>query len=103
MLIISYYFIILSYYSYCLEICGGTYHSIIGVLILQKHAIYVVCKSSKYDYADILLFMLSTLKLRDIKYIAGILMCKKRNVIFKCYFSEELIALNTLHEVVPTW
>ena len=26
---------------------------------------------------------------------------KKRD--FKCYFSEKLIALNTLHEVVPTW
>ena len=24
-------------------------------------------------------------------------------VIFKCYSSEELITLNTLHEVVPTW
>ena len=23
--------------------------------------------------------------------------------IFKCYSSEKLIALNTLHEVVPTW
>ena len=27
----------------------------------------------------------------------------KKCMIFKCYSSEELIALNTLHEVVPTW
>ena len=27
----------------------------------------------------------------------------KKGVIFKCYSSEKLIALNTLHEVVPTW
>ena len=28
---------------------------------------------------------------------------KWKCVIFKCYSSEELITLNTLHEVVPTW
>ena len=28
---------------------------------------------------------------------------KKEEVIFKCYSSEKLLALNTLHEVVPTW
>ena len=27
----------------------------------------------------------------------------KKGVIFMCYSSEKLIALNTLHEVVPTW
>ena len=27
---------------------------------------------------------------------------KKKSVIFQCYSSEKLIALNTLHEVVPT-
>ena len=26
-----------------------------------------------------------------------------KSVIFKCYSYEELIALNSLHEVVPTW
>ena len=28
---------------------------------------------------------------------------EKKSVIPKCYSSEKLIALNTLHEVVPTW
>ena len=28
---------------------------------------------------------------------------KWKCVIFKCYFSEKLITLNILHEVVPTW
>ena len=28
---------------------------------------------------------------------------KWKCVIFKCYSSEKLITLNTLHEVVPTW
>ena len=30
-------------------------------------------------------------------------MSDKRGVIFKSYSSYKLIALNTLHEVVPTW
>ena len=28
---------------------------------------------------------------------------KKKSVIFMCYSSEKLIALNTIHKVVPTW
>ena len=28
---------------------------------------------------------------------------KKKSVIFKCYSSKKLIALNTLHEVIPNW
>ena len=34
---------------------------------------------------------------------ANMLDLNEKNVIFKCYSSEKLIALNTLHGVVPTW
>ena len=37
------------------------------------------------------------------KHVAVINGKKWKCVIFKCYSSEKLIALNTLHEVVPTW
>ena len=29
--------------------------------------------------------------------------CKKKSIFLKCYSSKKLIALNTLHRVVPTW
>ena len=35
--------------------------------------------------------------------VVGILRKKWKCVNFKCYSSEDLITLNTLHEVVPTW
>ena len=35
--------------------------------------------------------------------IANMLQLNEKSVIFKCYSSEKLIALNTLHEVVSTW
>ena len=68
----------MSYFSYCLEIWGGTYDSNIKALILlQKCAICVVCKCSKYDHTNILFSKLSTLKLKDIiKYKTGIAMHK---------------------------
>ena len=64
----------MSYFSYCSEIKAGTYDSNIKALILlQKRAIRVVCKCSKYDHANILFSKLSTLKLKDIiKYKTGI-------------------------------
>ena len=64
------------YFSYCSEICGGTYDSNIKALILlQKRAIRVVCKCSKYDNTNILFSKLSTLKLKDIiKYKTGFVM-----------------------------
>ena len=66
------------YFSYCSEIWGGTYDSNIKALILlQKHAIRVVCKCSKYDHTNILFSKLSTLKLKDIiKYKTVIVMYK---------------------------
>ena len=66
----------MSYFSCCSEIWGGTYDSNIKALILlQKHAIHVVCKCSKYDHTNILFSNLSTLKLKDIiKYKTGIVM-----------------------------
>ena len=68
------------YFLYCSEIWGGTYDSNIKALILlQKRAIRVVCKCSKYDHTNILFSKLSTLKLKDIiKYKIGI-------VIYKAY------------------
>ena len=68
--------IMMSYFSCCSEILGGTYDSNIEALIvLQKRAIHVVCKCSKYDHANILFSKLSTLKLKDIiKYKTGIVM-----------------------------
>ena len=67
-----------SYFSYCSEIWGGTYDSNIETLILlQKRAICVVCKCSRYDHTNILCSKLSTLKLKDIiKYKTGIVMHK---------------------------
>ena len=68
----------MSYFSYCSEIWGGTHDSNIKALILlKKHAICVVCKCSKYDHTNILFSMLSTLKLKDIiKYNTGIVVYK---------------------------
>ena len=68
----------MSYFLYCSEILGGTYDSNIKTLILlQKFAIRVVCKCSKYDHANTLFSKLSTLKLKDIiKYKTGIVMYK---------------------------
>ena len=68
----------MSYFSYCQEILGGTYDSNIKALILLiKRAIRVVCKCSKYDHTNILFSKLSTLKLKDIiKYKTGIVMYK---------------------------
>ena len=60
-LYIIYCSIMMPYFSYCLEIWGGTYDSNIKALILlQKRAIRVVCKCSKYDHANILFSKLST-------------------------------------------
>ena len=66
----------MSYFSYCSEIWRGTYDSNIKALILlQKRAIRVVCKCTKYDHTNILFSKLSTLKLKDImKYKTGIVM-----------------------------
>ena len=66
----------MSYFSYCSEIWGGTYDSNIKALILlQKRAIHVVCKCSKYDHTNIMFSKLSTLKLKDIiKYKTEIVM-----------------------------
>ena len=77
-LYIIYCSIMMSYFSYCSEILGGTYDSNIKELILlQKRAIRVVCKCSKYDHTNILFSKLSTLKLKDIiKYKTGIVMYK---------------------------
>ena len=45
------------------------------LILLQKRAIRVVCKCSKYDHTNILFSKLSTLKLKDIiKYKTGIVM-----------------------------
>ena len=66
-LYIIYCSIMMSYFSYCSEIWGGTYDSNIKALILlKKHAICVVCKCSKYDHTNILFSKLSTLKIKDI-------------------------------------
>ena len=75
-LYIIYCSIMMSYFSYCSEIWGGTYDSNIKALILlRKRAIRVVCKCSKYDHTNILFSKLSTLKLKDIiKYKTGIVM-----------------------------
>ena len=57
----------MSYFSYCSEILGGTYDSNIKALILlQKRAIRVVCKCSMYDHTNIMFSKSSTLKLKDI-------------------------------------
>ena len=71
----------MSYFSYCSEIWGGTYDSNIKALILlQKRAICVVCKCSKYDHTNILFSKLSILKLKDIiKYKTGIAMHRAYN------------------------
>ena len=54
-LYIIYCSIMMPYFSYCSEIWGGTYDSNIKALILlQKRAIRVVCKCSKYDHTNIL-------------------------------------------------
>ena len=67
----------MSYFSYCSEMWGGTYDSNIKALILhQKRAIQLVCKSSKYDHTNILFSKLSTLKLTDIKYNKEIIVYK---------------------------
>ena len=68
----------MSHFSYCSEIWGGTYDSNIKALILlQKRAIRVVCKCSKNYHTNILFSKLSTLKLKDIKkYKTGIVMYK---------------------------
>ena len=48
-----------------------------ALILLQKLAIRVVCKCSKYDHTNILFSKLSTLKLKDIiKYKTGIVMYK---------------------------
>ena len=80
-LYIIYSSIMMSYFSYCSEILGGTYDSNIKALILlQKRAIRVVCKCSKYDHTNILFSKLSTLKLKDIiKYKTGIAMYRAYN------------------------
>ena len=77
-LYIIYCSIMMPYFSYCSEMWGGTYDSNIKALILlQKRAIHVVCKCSKYDHTNILFSKLSTLKLKDIiKYKTGIVMYK---------------------------
>ena len=68
----------MSYFSYCSEIWGGTFDSNIKALILlQKRAIRVVFKCCKYDHTNILFSKLSTLKLKDIiKNKTGIVMYK---------------------------
>ena len=51
-----------------------------------------------------MVFNVNKCKLLRITYRkSSVIKHENGNVIFKCYSSEELITLNTLHEVVPTW
>ena len=57
----------MSFFSFCSKIWAGTYdRNIKALILLQKLAIQVVCKSSKNDHTNILFSMLTTLKLKDI-------------------------------------
>ena len=66
------------YFSYCSEIWGGTYDSNIKALILlQKRAIRVVCKCSKYDHTNILFSKVIHFKIKGhYKYKTEIVMYK---------------------------
>ena len=68
----------MSYFLYCSEIWGGACdNNIKELILLQKRAIRVVCKCSKYDHTNIFFSRLSTLKLKDIiEYKTGIVMYK---------------------------